>query len=410
MPPRDPSPVRPRGLARRDLLRAGLAATTAIVAGCTPSLTASPTLPPGSPSPAPTSPTPSPSPSPSSLPTRTLRQAIAGLLVVGFRGLTIDTVDANATAIRDGLGGVVLFNRDQVTGGLRNVSSPGQLAALTSGLRQLAPDRRLIVSIDEEGGQVARLNPSNGFPAFPSEAEIGATDDAAVALDFGRRIGRTLAGVGINLNLAPVVDLNVNPTNPAIGALDRAFSADPSVVSDLALAEIEGHHDNAVATTVKHFPGLGSATVNTDTGIADGSKTWTDVELEPYRRLIPTGQLDVVMAGHIIVARLGGSTPASLSPAIVTNLLRNQLGWTGPVMTDALDAVAITAMHPLAEALALAIEAGNDLLLIANQKPYDAHAAERAIDAIEAHVASGRISRERLDASWARVAPLLARI
>ncbi|HYL40769.1 MAG TPA: glycoside hydrolase family 3 N-terminal domain-containing protein, partial [Candidatus Binatus sp.] len=295
-------------------------------------------------------------------------------------------------------------------GGPRNITSPAQLRGLTDGLRRLAGDRRLIIGIDQEGGEVARLNPGDGFPAFESQAAIGKTQDASVALDFGRRLGQTLAGVGVNLNFAPVVDLDINPTNPAIGALDRSFSADPVVVSDLALAELEGHHQSGVGTTVKHFPGLGSATVNTDTGVADGSKTWTQTELEPYRRLIPSGQLDVVMAGHIIVSRLGGSTPASLSPAIVTGLLRGQLGWNGPVVTDSLEATAIAISHPLGEALALAIEAGNDLLLIANQKPYDAHLATRAIDAIEGHVTSGRISRERLDASRARIAGLLATI
>lgn len=321
--------------------------------------------------------------------------------------MTIDTVDATAAAIRDGLGGVILFSKDGVTGKPRNIASPTQLRALTNGLRGLAGGRRLLIAIDQEGGEVARLNPATGFPAFESEAMIGATKDAAVALDFGQRLGRTLADVHVNLNLAPVVDLDINPTNPAIGALDRSFSADPAVVSDLALAEIEGHHESAVWTAVKHFPGLGSATVNTDSGIADASKTWTDVELEPYRRLIASGQLDVVMAGHIIVQRLGGSTPASLSPAIVTDLLRGQLGWTGPVITDSLEAQAVISSHTLAEALALAIEAGDDLLLIANQKPYDSHAASHAIDAIEAHVNSGRISRERLAESRARIAALL---
>jgi beta-N-acetylhexosaminidase len=405
------SAARPLGLARRDLLRAGLAATAAIVAGCAvpPTPSASPTITPLPGSPAPSSETPSPGPPSASPPSVPLREAIASLLIVGFRGSTIDTVDPNAAAVRDGLGGLILFSRDGVTGKARNIVSPAQLRALTSGLRRMAGDRRLLIAIDQEGGQVARLNPTDGFPAFESEAEIGRTDDAAVALDFGKRLGRTLADVHVNLNLAPVVDLDVNPTNPAIGALDRSFSADPGIVSDLALAEIEGHHEYAVGTAVKHFPGLGSATVNTDTGVADGSATWTDAELEPYRRLIPTGQLDVVMAGHIIVERLGGSTPASLSPAIVTDLLRGQLGWTGPVITDSLEATAIMSTHTLEEALALAIEAGNDLLLIANQKPYDAHLATRAIDAIEGHVTSGRISRDRLEASRARVAALGAR-
>jgi beta-N-acetylhexosaminidase len=394
------------------VLRAGLAATTAILAACAapPTVAPSPTLEPAS---LPPSGTPSPSPAQAetaSPPGVSLRETIAGLLVVGFRGQTIETVDASSGAIRDGLGGVILFSRDGVTGKPRNITSPDQLRALTSGLHRLAADRRLIIAIDQEGGQVARLSPANGFPAFESEAEIGRTEDAAVAFDFGRRLGRTLADVDVNLNLAPVVDLDINPTGPAIGALDRSFSADPAVVSDLALAEIEGHHESGVWTAIKHFPGLGSATVNTDTGIADASKTWSDVELEPYRRLISSGQLDVVMAGHVILKQLGGSTPASLSPALVTDLLRGELGWAGPVITDSLEAEAITSSHTLAEALALAIEAGNDLLLLANQKPYDPDLASRAIDAIEAHVISGRISRERLDTSRARVAALLARI
>lgn len=345
-----------------------------------------------------------------SLAPASLRETIAGLLVVGFRGLTVEGADSITAAIRDeGLGGVILFSRDQVTGKPRNVTSPDQLRALTAGLRDLAPGRRLIVAIDEEGGQVARLNPTNGFPSFESEAAIGATRDAAVALDFGQRLGRTLADVNVTLNLAPVVDLDVNPTGPAIGALDRAFSPDPGVVSDLALAEIIGHHESGVGTAIKHFPGLGSATVNTDDGLADASTTWSTTELEPYRRLIPSGQLDVIMVGHVIVDRLGGPSPASLSRAVVSDLLRGQLGWSGPVITDDLGAVMAAESYYLGEALALAIEAGDDLLLLANQKPYDPLLAVRAIDAIEAHVTAGRISRDRLDLSRARIAASLGR-
>jgi beta-N-acetylhexosaminidase len=393
---------------RRTILRAGLAAAAALAAGCGPGATVGP---PGSPAPAASAsaapPTPGPSPTPTPPPAATLRQVIGGLLVVGFRGLTLDDagpISANITD--DHLGGVVLFSRDGVTGGPKNIASPDQLRELTTGLQQLAGGR-LIVAIDQEGGQVARLSPALGFPAFESEAEIGRSGDAAAALDFGRRLGGTLADVGVTLNLAPVVDLDVNPTNPAIGALDRAFSADPAVVADLALAEIMGHHEFGVATTLKHFPGLGSATVNTDTGVADVSATWSDVELEPYRRLIPSGQVDAIMSGHLIVRSLGGRTPASLSPAIVTDLLRGRLGWDGVVITDSLEATAIVSAYGFDEALARAIEAGNDLLLLANQKPFDAHLATRAIDAIEAHVAAGRITRERLERSRDRVAALL---
>jgi beta-N-acetylhexosaminidase len=322
--------------------------------------------------------------------------------------MTADAAGPVVDEIAGGLAGVILFRVDGVTGRPKNIESPDQLRALTAGLQAVAGERRLLVAIDQEGGQVARLSPATGFPAFESEAQIGATGDAAVALDFGRRLGRTLADVGVNLNLAPVVDLDVNPTNPAIGALDRAFSADPVVVGDLALAEILGHHEFGVATTLKHFPGLGSATVNTDSGIADVSATWSDVELEPYRRIIASGQADAIMSGHVIVRQLGGRVPASLSPAIVTDLLRGQLGWDGVVITDSLEATAIVSSYGFEEALARAVEAGNDLLLLANQSPFRSRVATRAIEALMAHVESGRISADRLEASWVRVARLMA--
>ncbi|HXI45218.1 MAG TPA: glycoside hydrolase family 3 N-terminal domain-containing protein [Candidatus Acidoferrales bacterium] len=405
-------PTTGRLIHRRDVLRAGLAAGAAFLAGCVAGRSPG-SSPLGSVAPAsvlpslliPATPGPVVTAGP---PAATLRQAIASLLIVGFRGFTVETAGPITSAIADDwLGGVILFSHDQKTGGRRNITSPDQLRALTSGLSDLAGDRGLIVSIDQEGGVVSRLSPANGFPAFESEATIGASRDPAVALDFGQRLGATLADIGVNLDFAPVVDVNVNPTNPAIGALDRSFSADPDMVATLADAEIEGLHQYGIATTLKHFPGLGSATVNTDNGIADVSRTWTDSELVPYRRLIGEGVLDAIMAGHVIVKPRGGPTPASLSPAIVTDLLRGQLGWGGVVVTDDLGAVAITSTYGFEEALALAIEAGNDLLLLANQNGFDSHLADRAIDAIAAHVASGRISRDRIEESRARVAVLM---
>jgi beta-N-acetylhexosaminidase len=326
------------------------------------------------------------------------------MIVVGFRGLTVETAGPVVDSIaNDGLAGVILFNRDQATGGLRNIKSPTQLKALTSGLQRLAGSRRLIISIDQEGGQVARLNPANGYPTMASEGSIGRANDPLAAKDWGYLIGSTLHGAGINLNFAPVVDLNINPTNPAIGALDRSFSADPAIVTRFASIEIEGHHLVGVETNLKHFPGLGSATVNTDYGIADVTKTWTRKELDPYRDLIAASLVDVIMAGHLVNRNLDPTYPASLSKRIVTDLLRGELGWGGPVVTDSLGAVAITSRFGASEAIALAIEAGNDLLLFANQGKYDGNLASHVIDIVAAHVASGRITRERLEESRARL-------
>ncbi len=318
--------------------------------------------------------------------------------------MTITRTSGIAKAIAAGLGGVILFDIDGKTGKARNITSPAQVKALVTALKVQAPDRRLIVAIDQEGGKVDRLKTAYGFPSAASQASIGATNDTAKATAWAGSIASTLASAGINLNLAPVVDLNVNPTNPAIGALHRSFSADPTVVIRMASAEISAHHEAGVRTALKHFPGLGSATANTDNGVADVTKTWSEVELEPFRSMIQARLADVIMVANLVNKNLDKQHPASLSKPIVTDMLRGQLGWTGVVMTDALGAAAITSSFGRAEAIALALEAGNDLLLFANQEGYDPNLITKVLDIIEAHVASGRISETRIDDSLARIA------
>ncbi|HEY8818233.1 MAG TPA: glycoside hydrolase family 3 N-terminal domain-containing protein [Candidatus Limnocylindrales bacterium] len=325
------------------------------------------------------------------------------MLMVGFRGLEIGPGDPIAVALAGGLGGVILFDRDQLTGGSRNIASPRQLAALIASLRAAATSP-LRIAIDQEGGKVSRLNPAKGFPATKTEAAIGATDDPAVARAAGLAMGKTMAAAGIDLDLAPVVDVNVNPNNPAIGALGRSFSADPSIVAAMAEAEIRGLHAAGVRATLKHFPGLGSAAANTDFAVVDVTKTWTEAELEPYATLIGLGLPDAIMSGNIVNRRLDPSgVPASLSKPIIEGVLRSRHGWTGAVVTDDLGAVAITSRYKRADAVARAIEAGNDLLVFANQASYVPDLAARLVDTIEGLVTSGRISEARIDTSIARL-------
>jgi beta-N-acetylhexosaminidase len=321
--------------------------------------------------------------------------------MVGFRGFTIDEGDPITSALEAGLGGVILFDRDRVTK-TRNIQSPAQLAALTTALRSAA-SANLIVAIDQEGGRVSRLNPARGFPATRSQAEIGASGDPAQAFEAGSSMGATLAAAGIDLDLAPVVDVNVNPTNPAIGALERSFSADPAVVVSMAEAEIHGLHEHGVRAAIKHFPGLGSASANTDFDHVDVTKTWTEAELEPFETLIAAGLPDAVMTGHIVNDTLDPGIPASLSAPTVDGILRGRLGWTGAVMTDDLGAEAITSAYSQADAVALALEAGNDLLLFANQTVYVPDLATELVDTIVGLVTSGRISEARIDQSVERL-------
>lgn len=321
--------------------------------------------------------------------------------MVGFRGLRIGPRDPISQALEAGLGGVILFDRDRVKP-TRNIASPTQLKALTAALRATSSGN-LLMAIDQEGGRVSRLKPAQGFPATRSQAAIGATGDPNEALAAGRSMGATMADAGIDFDLAPVVDVDVNPANPAIGALDRSFSADPAVVAAMAEAEIRGLHEHGVRAAIKHFPGLGSASANTDFDDVDVTRTWTDSELDPYRALFAAGVPDAVMTGHIVNDTLDPGVPASLSAATIDGLLRGQLGWTGVVMTDDLGAEAIAGHYERDEAIALALEAGNDLLLFANQTIYVADLAVQVVEGIAGHVESGRIAEARIDASIERL-------
>jgi beta-N-acetylhexosaminidase len=398
-------------LSRRRFLIAGLvtgvgallAACAAAVESVLPSVTASPLATP-SPSPSATpSPTPSPSPSPVG---PSLRERIGQMLLIGFRGLSADAADATRQQIAAGeVGGILLFSVDQLTGGLRNVDSPDQLRGLVDALSASAPGSPLAVAIDQEGGMVARLGPAHGFPATSSAAALGQGDPSATAA-AARAMAETLRSVGVTLNLAPVVDLAVNPDNPIIAAVERSFSADPAVVIAHASAFIQAHHDIGVRSAIKHFPGQGSATGDTHAGVVDVTDVWTDVELEPFAALVAQGLPDAVLTAHIFNGRLDPDHPATLSEPTISGILRQQLGWDGAVISDDMQMGAIRDAYGYEEAVALAIEAGVDILLIANQLVYEPDIAPRTIDIIEGLVRSGRIGEERIDASYRRILAL----
>ena len=391
-------------LTRRRFLVGGLAlATAALVAACESairSLSPSPSslLPSAS---ATSPPTASPTASASGM---SLRQRIGQMLLVGFRGLTIEEAEPTRSLITSGeLGGVLLFSVDQPTGGDRNVESPDQLQELVSGLSAAAPPGvRLLVAIDQEGGQVARLSPTHGFPATPSAAEMG-RGDPGMTSQTARLMAQTLASAGVTLNLAPVVDLAINPENPIIAALDRSFSADPDVVTAHATAFIEGMHGIAIRCAAKHFPGQGSATGDTHLGIVDVTDVWTEQELEPFAALSDSGEADAILTAHIFNANLDPEHPATLSQPTVTGILREQLGFDKVVISDDLQMGAITDAYGYEEAVALAIEAGIDILLIANQIVYEPDVVARTLDIIEGLVHDGRIDEARIQASVDRI-------
>ena len=354
--------------------------------------------------------TDTPTPEPSAKPGPSLRDRIGQMLLVGFRGLTVEEASEIASDIRDrNLGGILLFDTDQPThSAVRNVESPAQLTALISGLQSLARTP-LLVAIDEEGGLVARLDQRHGFPPTISAADLGARDDVAFTGRAGEEIAKTLDSVGVNLNLAPVVDLNVNPSNPIIGSLGRSFSADPAVVTAQAEAFVEGHRAVGVHTTLKHFPGHGSSTGDTHLGVVDVTDTWSTIELEPFRNLVHDGLADAVLTAHVFNSKLDPEHPATLSKPTMTGILRNEIGWDGVVISDDMQMGAIRQAYGYADALRLAILAGVDLLTIAQQQVYEPGIVESTIDLIEGLVTDGSLSEARIDESYRRIQSLKSR-
>lgn len=322
--------------------------------------------------------------------------------MVGFRGTRVSRTSPVGKAILAGeLGGVILYDG--------NITSPTQLATLTSGLAGFSRTP-LLVAVDQEGGKVARLGPSHGFRSVPSQASVGARGDVGFASDLYDNVAKTLSSAGINLNLAPVLDVNVNPKNPAVGALDRSFSADPNVVTEMALVAIEAHHRHGVLTALKHFPGLGSASANTDVTTVDVSKTWLEDELIPFRAVIAAGDADLVMVGHFLNSQLDKRYPASLSRATLATLLRVDLGWAGPVISDDMQAAAITKKYDRPRAIALAINAGVDLLIFSSPPSDASDLASDLVDEVAKLVKVGTIDEGRIDEAVARVELLRERL
>ncbi|QDC26421.1 glycoside hydrolase family 3 protein [Georgenia yuyongxinii] len=336
---------------------------------------------------------------------------VGQMLLLGFRGTTLEPTNPVVADLERHLGGVVLFSRDVPSGSAtRNITSPAQVAALTATLQAQA-DPPLLVTTDQEGGQVARLGPEHGFPATRSAAQLGAMGDPAATRAAAAEMARTLRVAGVNLNLAPVVDVNVNPTNPIIGALGRSFSAHPDVVAEEAAAFVRGHHDEGVLTTLKHFPGHGSSRADTHAGFVDVTDTWSEAELVPYRSLIGQGLADAVMVAHVFNATLDADHPASLSAATITGLLREDLGFDGVVMSDDLQMGAITQQWSFDEAIHLAVQAGTDLLTFSNNlEAFEPDLGARAHATLLDLVRRGEIDEARIAASYERIQLLKARL
>ncbi len=337
-----------------------------------------------------------------------LLQDIGEMLLVGFRGTSIDESNHIVSDITEyHVGNIILFEYDASTGTRhRNISSPKQVKQLCYDLQKIA-NGHLLIGIDQEGGKVTRLRTQDGFPTT-----LSAQASEQAGFDGVERnahiIAQELRDAGINLNFAPCVDVNINPNCPIIGKLGRSFSNDPERVSECARIWIEEQQKAGVISCLKHFPGHGSATGDTHAGLVDVTETWQEKELIPYINLIEKGLVEMVMVAHVINKQLGDNLPASLSPMMVTEKLRNELGFNGVIVTDDLAMGAIAKQYGFEEAIKLAILAGCDMLCLSNNGggTYDPNMVSRAVNAILQLVENGELSAETIHTSAERIRAL----
>ncbi|MEV2240844.1 glycoside hydrolase family 3 N-terminal domain-containing protein [Micromonospora sp. NPDC049891] len=296
----------------------------------------------------------------------------------------------------DGLGSVVLFSR--------NVVDPGQVAALTAALRAERPD--VIVAIDEEAGDVTRIESGRGS-SRPGNLALGAVDDPALTEEVARDLGEELAAAGITLNYAPDVDVNSNPDNPVIGV--RSFGAEPSLVARHTTAWVRGLQAGGVAACAKHFPGHGDTRVDSHHDlpriVADRARLHA-VELAPFRAAVAAG-VQAVMTGHLLVPALDPDLPATLSGRILGGLLREEMGFEGVVVTDAVEMGAVADRYGFAGAAVRALAAGADAICVGGEHA-DEETARHLRDAIVDAVVAGELPEERLAEAAKRVGQLAA--
>ena len=321
----------------------------------------------------------------------TLDRQVAGLLCVGFHGTTPSPEVLEL--VRRGVGGVILFSR--------NLVDAEQVAELTGALKRAA-GRPLLISIDQEGGRVARLRAAHGFTELPPMRRLGEAGDEGLAFQAGALLGRELRAVGVDQDYAPVVDVDTNPLNPVIG--DRSLGRDAALVGRLGVALARGLQSAGVAACAKHFPGHGDTSQDSHLvlpRLPHPLARLLAVELPPFTALARAG-VAAVMTAHVVFEPLDPLRPATLSP-VVLRLLREVCGFQGACVSDDLEMKAIAGQVPLEEAAPGAVAAGVDQLVVC----HTAEVQHRAIDLVRGAVEGGRLSRERLAEAGGRVAGLL---
>ncbi|MBE3560429.1 MAG: glycoside hydrolase family 3 [Ktedonobacteraceae bacterium] len=324
----------------------------------------------------------------------TLEQKLGQLIIVEYTGANYQASGLYTMISQQYVGGFMYQESNH------NFDPPcNQEAAVMAFSRQAQADARipLLIATDQEGGLVNRLYRFHGY--LPSAQEMAASGDPAVVRQQGTQTARWLRELGINADLAPVVD--VHATDPAILAT-RMFGRNPQTVATYASAFLAGLQENRVAGTLKHFPGLGSITSDPHDGLPIVRRSMTDLEnidLAPYKLMIKRDKPAMIMSTDVLMPAIDPELPAELSPKAIDGLLRGQLGYDGVVITDGLYMKGISDRWTLSEAAVLAIIAGNDLI----EGPYSPATVAAVVDALKLAIQDGRLTMARIDQSVARI-------
>lgn len=325
------------------------------------------------------------------------------MIMTGFAGATVSETKSLTKMIGEGrLGGVMYLKT--------NVGSLDAVKRMNAAFLAAHADLPPFIALDQEGGQVERLTSGVGFTEIPAAADIARGNDPIGAEAIYLKMAQSLKALGFTLNFGPVADLAINPDNPVIARYGRAFSADPDEVVRYAAAFVSAHRQAGLLTALKHFPGHGSSTGDSHEGFVDITKTWQPTELEPFWRLISSGEADMVMVAHLYHAKFGVAPgekqPASLSPAWIEGVLRHQLGFQGVVVTDDLEMGAVRSRFTLEQSVIQAVRAGADVLLFSNTVEPRLGLADEVRAILVAEATRDPAFRARIVESYGRIVAL----
>ncbi|MCK1997268.1 beta-N-acetylhexosaminidase [Psychrobacillus psychrodurans] len=318
-----------------------------------------------------------------------LEEKVGQMIFAGIKGTDI-TNETKKIISTHQVGGIILFKD--------NLKNANQSVSLLNAIKQENTNNKvpLFLGVDEEGGRISRLPE---LTKLPTNEELGKRNDISLSYNIGKLLGKELSAFGFNLDFAPVLDINSNPDNPIIG--DRSFGKDAELVSELGLQMMKGIQSEQVISVIKHFPGHGDTAVDSHKELPIIQKSLEELqalELIPFKHAVEQGA-DVVMVGHILLPKIDSTYPASISERIITDVLREQLGYEGIIITDDMTMKAILNNLEIGESAVSAVKAGNDIVLVAHNYAN----VKKTVDAILKAIEDGEITEQRIDESVKRI-------